>query len=128
MSEPDKQYRLRARIWLESDGESWLGPGRVRLLRAVDREGSISAAARSVKMSYHKAWSLVESMNKASRLLLVQRSVGGKGGGGARLTPWGRRVVDIFDQSEQTVQNLVLDLQVKMRNELQNEINTKGKQ
>src|SRR2546428_13465479 len=61
-----------------------IGPGRADLLGAIARTGSISAAAREMKMSYRRAWLLVEAMNSAFRRPLVETLTGGEGGGGAR--------------------------------------------
>lgn len=70
-----------------------IGPGKADLLQAIGRGGSISAAARSMGMSYRRAWLLVEAMNKAFRSPLVQTLTGGDGGGGARLTNLGEEVL-----------------------------------
>src|SRR5258707_12835037 len=61
-----------------------IGPGRADLLGAIARTGSISAAAREMKMSYRRAWLLVEAMNSAFRRPLVETLTGGEGGGGGR--------------------------------------------
>src|SRR6266702_808101 len=62
-----------------------IGPGKADLLAAIERTGSISAAAREMKMSYRRAWLLVEAMNSAFRQPLVETLTGGDGGGcGAR--------------------------------------------
>ncbi len=65
-----------------------LGPGKVALLEAITRGGSISAAAREMGMSYRRAWLLVEAMNQAFRQPVVLAAVGGKRGGGATVTPF----------------------------------------
>ena len=73
------------------------GPGKADLLDAVGRTGSISEAARSMDMSYRRAWLLLDS---ASKLLggrrLIVAAIGGTKGGGARLTPFGREVVATY--------------------------------
>ena len=66
-----------------------LGPGKIALLEAIARGGSISAAAREMGMSYRRAWLLVEAMNQAFQQAVVQAAVGGKRGGGAVITPFG---------------------------------------
>lgn len=70
-----------------------MGPGKAALVDAIERTGSISAAAREMKMSYRRAWDLVETMNRCFREALVETATGGKGGGGAQVTPFGREVV-----------------------------------
>ena len=68
-----------------------LGPGKVALLEEIDRSGSISKAARKLGLSYRRAWTLVNTMNKSFESYLVRGSAGGKGGGGAYLTPLGAK-------------------------------------
>ena len=70
-----------------------LGPGKLALLEVVDRTGSITGAAREMGMSYRRAWDLVETMTRCFREPLVETVPGGKGGGGAQVTPFGREVV-----------------------------------
>ncbi len=81
-------------------GTTALGPGRVVLLDAIGRTGSIAAAAREMGMSYRRAWTLVEAMNKCFKSALVERAVGGKGGGGAVLTQAGHDVIDRYQEME----------------------------
>lgn len=66
-----------------------LGPGKIDLLRAVAETGSIAAAARTLGFSYKRAWLLIDTLNRGFGRPMVERSVGGRGGGGARLTPLG---------------------------------------
>ncbi|GIK96524.1 MAG: ModE family transcriptional regulator [Alphaproteobacteria bacterium] len=70
-----------------------IGPGKADLLEAIDRCGSISAAARELGMSYRRAWQLADIMNRSFRERLVEAGTGGARGGGARLTPLGRDVL-----------------------------------
>jgi len=89
-------YRLRGRLWIEGPDGTFLGYGRVVLLERIRDHGSISAAARSMDMSYRQAWKLVDSMNRQSRSPIVEKSTGGKGGGGAVLTEAGMRAINCF--------------------------------
>ncbi|MFC0238865.1 winged helix-turn-helix domain-containing protein [Rhodopseudomonas telluris] len=73
-----------------------IGPGKVQLLEAIERFGSISGAARSMGMAYPNAWKLIDDLNSHFREPLVDRIVGGKRGGGAALTDNGRAVLSIF--------------------------------
>jgi molybdate transport system regulatory protein len=86
-----KQLKPRLRILLGA--EIAIGPGKADLLDALARTGSISAAAREMGMSYRRAWLLVDTMNHAFRSPLVQAAKGGAGGGGARVTEFGLRVL-----------------------------------
>ncbi|MDD4915942.1 MAG: winged helix-turn-helix domain-containing protein [Methylococcales bacterium] len=80
-----------------------LGPGKIDLLEAIDRTGSISAAGKSMNMSYRRAWMLVDVMNRCFTQPLVQTAKGGQNGGGAMLTPLGRQVVDSYKQISQAL-------------------------
>lgn len=73
-----------------------IGPGKADLLAAVAANGSIAAAARSMGMSYKKAWYLLDTMNRCFREPVVTTEKGGRGQGGARLTPLGQRALDLY--------------------------------
>lgn len=75
-----------------------LGPGKADLLAAVDRCGSITAAAKDQGMSYRRAWLLLDEMNRAFREPVVEASFGGAKGGGARLSVTGKAVIDIYER------------------------------
>lgn len=77
-----------------------LGPGKVALLETIAETGSISAAARRMGMSYRRAWLLVDAMNRAFRNDLVSTSTGGRGGGGAQVTPLGHEVLERYRRME----------------------------
>jgi molybdate transport system regulatory protein len=78
-----------------------IGPGKADLLDAIDRCGSISAAARELGMSYRRAWQLGDVMNRSFRERLVEAGTGGKRGGGAVLTPFGREVLARYRAMEE---------------------------
>ena len=84
---------IRVFLRLDIDGADSIGPGKIRLLENVRDLGSISAAARAMKMSYRRAWLLIESLNGAFKSPVVVSAAGGKRGGGAVLTPAGARLV-----------------------------------
>jgi molybdate transport system regulatory protein len=83
--------KLSLRIDLDDGGR--IGPGKIALLRAIDETGSISAAGRSLGMSYRRAWRLIEELNGCFRSPVVAAQTGGKSGGGAALTKLGQDVV-----------------------------------
>ncbi len=88
--------RLTGRLEVDTDLGSFLGDTRVRLLEAIDIHGSISQAAKHVPLSYKAAWDAVDAMNNLADQPLVERSTGGKAGGGSRLTEHGRRVIALY--------------------------------
>lgn len=73
-----------------------MGPGKADLLELIEETGSISAAAKRMKMSYRRAWTLVEAMNGAFKTPLVEASTGGAGGGGARVSEAGKEVLALY--------------------------------
>ena len=92
-------HQISIRIDLASGGR--IGPGKVALLEAIGTTGSISAAGRAMKMSYRRAWQLVEDLNRNLGNPVVETAAGGAGGGGARLTEAGRTLVERYRAVEQ---------------------------
>ncbi len=87
---------IRAKAWITSGDETFLAYGRIVLLEKIRESGSISAAARAIGMSYRRAWWHIETMNRLARKPLVETAVGGKGGGGARLTAEGEEAIRLY--------------------------------
>jgi molybdate transport system regulatory protein len=85
---------LSIRIDLASGNR--IGPGKIALLEAIRSTGSISAAARSIGMSYRRAWLLVKEINQTLREPAVRAETGGARGGGAVVTPVGKRMVNLY--------------------------------
>ena len=73
-----------------------LGPGKVRLLEAIEKTGSISQAGKALGMSYRRAWLLVDDMNSCFRDAVISAQPGGAHGGGATLTPFGQKLVERY--------------------------------
>lgn len=86
----------RLSIRIDLAGGSRIGPGKISLLEAIRTAGSISAAARTLGMSYRRAWLLVEEINGALREPAVAAATGGRHGGGAALTPVGEQIIDLY--------------------------------
>ena len=80
----------------------YVGPGKIRLLEAIGETGSITAAAKSIGMSYRRAWMLVDAVNAALKRPAVRSVLGGEHGGGSELTDTGRTVVEIYRRIEAT--------------------------
>jgi molybdate transport system regulatory protein len=81
------------RFRIDFSDNNHLGPGKIALLEAVQTAGSISDAARMLKMSYRRAWLLVSSLNSAFNEPVVISATGGKGGGGAHVTAFGSSLI-----------------------------------
>jgi molybdate transport system regulatory protein len=91
MTNNDSARAVRLRV--EIAGGVSLGPGKADLLEGIRETGSISAAGRAMRMSYKRAWQLVDELNKLFDRPLVEASKGGSGGGGATLTALGDDVL-----------------------------------
>lgn len=99
---PGEAYseKVHARFWLKGFG-SYVGIGRITLLEKIESLGSMNAAAKDMKMSYKKAWQLIDEMNQMFSEPLVIKAQGGKAGGGTRLTEKGKEVIQEFRRIEQ---------------------------
>ncbi|MBE8727231.1 winged helix-turn-helix domain-containing protein [Flavobacterium hungaricum] len=107
MSE-NKKYNIEVRIWIEETSGPFLGIGKVWLLENIQKNGSITNAAKEMKMAYRQAWQLVEEMNQRAESPLVEKLLGGKGGGGAKLTEAGERAIAVFYEVEKRIKDFAL--------------------
>jgi molybdenum ABC transporter molybdate-binding protein len=89
-------WKVGVRVWVERRGETVLGEGRAELLAAIDSERSITKAAKVAGMSYRRAWNMIQEVNDAAGEPLIEATVGGPQGGGARLTPHGRLALEVY--------------------------------
>ena len=104
------RLQLRGSVWMTVDGRSLGGQGRVELLSHIAECGSITRAAKAMGMSYKAAWDAIDTMNQLAGEPLVERSVGGKGGGGTRLTERGWQLVRNFRRIEEAHRRFVDEL------------------
>ncbi|WP_434110515.1 winged helix-turn-helix domain-containing protein [Paraburkholderia caffeinilytica] len=93
---PEVRFRMRIR----SGDAVALGPGKVELLEAVREYGSISAAARSLGMSYRRAWLLIDELNRSLKAPATHSEQGGQSGGGCTLTPVGENIIRLYRDVE----------------------------
>src|SRR6187551_433457 len=91
-----KNKEIRVRCWITIRGEKHFGPGPAELLEHIQESGSIAKAAKAMGMSYKKAWDIVERMNDAGSKPYLTVHKGGKKGGGAELTPAGKKVLAAY--------------------------------
>lgn len=91
---------IRARLWVSGPQGGYLGVGKVLLLEAIADKGSISQAAKSIGMSYKRAWQLVEELNVLCDTPMVVTETGGAHGGGTRLTERGEQAVHQYRELE----------------------------
>ncbi|HSC16515.1 MAG TPA: LysR family transcriptional regulator [Gammaproteobacteria bacterium] len=94
---PRTSAAIKLWIRLTLPGVGQIGPGKIDLLRKIRKHQAISAAAREMNMSYRRAWLLVDDLNAVFRRPVVAKWMGGKSKGGAKLTPTGEELVEIYD-------------------------------
>lgn len=111
------KYKIKSRIWIEIENKVLLGEGRVQLLKAIEETGSLSKAAKELKISYKKAWTLIDAVNKSAKKPVTETSIGGKGGGGAQLTNYGKKLITVFDEINKNCWEF-LDEQTQKLNQL----------
>ncbi|MBN2895516.1 MAG: TOBE domain-containing protein [Campylobacterales bacterium] len=93
--------KIDGRFWLTKEGENFLGSGRIELLQQIKRTGSIHAAAKAMKMSYKAAWERITEMNRLADHPIIEKSTGGKGGGGSVLTAHAHELIETFRRFEE---------------------------
>ncbi len=99
---PGKAYSkdIYAKISLVLEGGNYLGMGRIELMESIEAFGSLSQAAKHVKMSYKRAWDLVNQINHNQTKALIECAKGGVGGGGSHLTEHGKAQLRAYKQLE----------------------------
>jgi molybdate transport system regulatory protein len=86
------------KLWLESGGKRFFGPGPVELLEYIELTGSINQAAKKMEMSYKKAWEIVNHLNSLTHRPLVITATGGEKGGGSTISDEARELIEYYRQ------------------------------
>jgi len=90
---------VKSKVWIEDEnGRVVFGTGRLYILQAVSRHGSIHAAAQELQMSYRAVWGKIRATEKRLGQNLLDRKTGGPGGGGSELTPFARGIIERFEK------------------------------
>ena len=90
------KLKTKGHLWIENNKVHLIGPGRKELLEAVHDYGSITLAAKKMKMSYRHAWEMINDMNKNSARPIVVKNPGGINGGGSSITDEGKKLIAEF--------------------------------
>lgn len=98
---------IKSKFWIGIAGEPVFGKGKLSLLRAIDKHGSINQAAKEINISYRKAWGFITSMEQRLGIKLVDRHSGGKNGGGATITDEARDFLKKYELMEKNIQEVV---------------------
>ncbi|MEG0925240.1 MULTISPECIES: winged helix-turn-helix domain-containing protein [Chryseobacterium] len=104
-----ENVKVKGRIWIETDYGLRIGKGRTALLEQIDRLGSITEAAKVLRIPYRRAWGIIQDINSASLQKLVIKKAGGKAGGESCLTEYGKNIVEEFKTVEEHFQKFSKD-------------------
>ncbi|MFX0053849.1 MAG: winged helix-turn-helix domain-containing protein [Promethearchaeota archaeon] len=108
-AEKDAFSRLKPswKLWLEYDGEYVFGPGAYAILKSIQDKGTITAGAKALGMSYRYAWGVVRKIEQTLGVKLLETFKGGtEGGGGARITDFGSKLMDLFASVQESFEQV----------------------
>lgn len=94
-------FNIKSEIFLNKDDKNFIGKGRIELLENIEIYGSISRAAKNMKMSYKAAWDSIDSINKLSPSALVTKVSGGIGGGGTVITAYAKELIQTYKEIQE---------------------------
>jgi molybdate transport system regulatory protein len=84
--------KVACKIWIEQNGKAF-GDGPYELLKGVEKTASLHKVANQMGMAYSKAWKLIRTMEQRLGFILLDRKVGGRSGGGSRITPQAKELM-----------------------------------
>lgn len=97
MVKNNQSFHIRSKIWVEDrSGKVVFGLGRLKIIEAISRLGSIQAAAKELKMSYRAVWGRIKATEERLNQPILIRNIGGASGGGSQLTPFAQKLVEQF--------------------------------
>jgi molybdate transport system regulatory protein len=100
---------IRSKVWIEAGGDPVFGKGRRMLLEAIEIHGSINQAAKEIGISFRKAWGHITAMEDRLGMKLVERTTGGRNGGGAVITEEAKRFLKKFELLEREIRRIADD-------------------
>lgn len=106
-----KKLTIKSKIWIaDEEAKVVFGLGRLRILDAIERHGSIHAAASELRMSYRAVWCRIKATESRLGKALVTSRTGGTGGGGSELTPYAKSVLEHFRELQKEINQAADDL------------------
>lgn len=96
------------------DGEMFLGELQIKLMKQVMLDGSIHAASKNLKMSYQHAWHLLDKVNSLSPIPVVIRQKGGKDGGGCHISPYGKKLMDMYEKRTKELESYIRESNIEL--------------
>ncbi|MGB9839080.1 winged helix-turn-helix domain-containing protein [Thermovenabulum sp.] len=100
----DMKFELKYKIWLDRNGKAF-GDGPLELLKNIEKNGSLSKAAKEMNMSYSQAWNLLNTIEKRLGIKLVVSKAGGENGGGSEITDEARALMKKYEEFREKVDN-----------------------
>ena len=97
------------KLWLDQHGKAF-GDGPYELLRRVEKTGSLHKAAAQMEMAYSKAWQLMRTIEKRLGFTILEREVGGRSGGGSRITPRGKELMSCYAMFREEAQEAIIEI------------------
>jgi molybdate transport system regulatory protein len=104
-----REMKVKSKVWMEAGGEVVAGDGKIDLLERIAKRGSIQKAAEDIGMSYRHAWGFLQKMEKRGGIKLVETQVGGREGGGAKLTPLGKEFLQRYSAFREGLDQYIED-------------------
>jgi molybdate transport system regulatory protein len=98
--------KIAYKVWLDNDGKAF-GEGPYRVLKQIEKTGSLHQAAIDLKISYRKAWLIIEIVEKKLGFEFLDRKVGGVSGGGSRITPSGRQFLKKYEKFRTDIEGVL---------------------
>lgn len=98
-----KEMKIAYKVWLDKDGKAF-GDGPYELLRRVEKTKSLRQAANQMGMSYSKAWRLIGTLEERLGFILLERKTGGPSGGGSKVTPQGKDLMNHYERFRRDVE------------------------
>jgi len=102
------------KLWFETEEGYVFGQGSFELLKGIQKEGTLTASARDLNMSYRHAWGIIKQMEENLGHAVIVTYKGGKdGGGGAKLTPIGKKLLKIYLKLKEAINQIISDFDLK---------------
>jgi len=105
---------VECHISIKKNGSCFLGAGKTELLKEIIQCGSLSGAAKKMKISYQHAWNMIDQMNRVAPEPLVSMQRGGANGGGTEISVYGERILREYSQIEAQVKKIVNQINVEI--------------
>ncbi len=102
-----KDLTPNLKLWLERDDRPIAGEGRIKLLKAIEKEGSLNKAAKSMGMSYRHLWGTIKKLEERLEIKIVKSTKGGKGGGGTTLTKKAKELIEKYNWMNDTLNKAI---------------------